>query len=168
MPLISLSPKIITGFLAVLFLLNINIFSPFKHEIKVQIHQHQDGFDYVDFYGNIEINNENLFLIVRVEDNEKTINHNKKEDKKEDKKEERTNIKDDKTPGSFKITIQNKKGEKIDINKDYGSGRKSQFDQECEEKIINEVLDYINGMKDKSLKSRLFNTVTKFKNYCNK
>lgn len=137
MPII-VGQKIIGGFLALLFLSNIVI----GNTIGSKIYNHKVKDAYVEFIGKIVINKEKHNLIIQLEDN----------------------IIDDKTPGRFRIIIENKKGEKVEIDHDYGSGEKSDFDRDCEEKIINSIIEYIDNMKDKSLRDRLSN----FTNYCNK
>lgn len=187
MPQFLIGQKLIGGFLTLIFICSINIGNLFSNnypEIDVKINNHEETTNYLNFYGTFNIDGEKHNLILSLDKTESYKKEEKKEDKKEDKNinenkniredknnksiNENTNIKDDKTPGRFKIIIENKNGEKVKIDNDYGSGTKSEFDKICEEKILNEVTEYIRKMKDKSFKERFINMLYGFVDYCNK
>jgi len=151
MPIV-IGQKVIGGLLAILFVFNLNIINLNKFDIK--FFNHEEYMDYVNFYSICNIYGKEYTTIIQLEKNE---NANIKR-----------NETDDLTPGSFKIIIQNKKGEKIVIDKNYGSKDKHSFDKIFEEKIANELTEYISSMKNTSLKDKIINSLNSFVNYCNR
>lgn len=183
--------KIVTGFMALLFLMNMSLFGNKTPEVKAKIYNHQEQIGYVDFYGTFTIDGEDCPMIVSVEVDEQSITQNqniyKEEYKKEDKtyqeqknKNEQINknseniiIRDDRTPGRMKIKIKTRHGDIVEVDDDIGSGERSEFEQECKKEIITEVRDYLAEIKNEmrnsntSLWNKLDKTVNGFLRYVN-
>lgn len=161
-----LTNKVIIGAVGLLLFLNINFTG--KYHISSKIYNYHDNL----FYGELSIDNRKLPMIIEIEgDNEKTINTNinKEEDinKKEDKKEFNEKVVDDKTPGSIKIKIKDEKGKEIIYDRKMGSGKVSEFDQACINKITDSLVDYMNSSKGKSVTQSVKKFIYGFVDYCN-
>lgn len=154
--------KAIGGFMAILLLLNININGLTSDKVSVKINKH-----YMDsFYGTINIDGEKLPLVVMVESEVTREELNKKEDinKKEDKTIEKIN--NDKTPGKIIIKIPSKNGDVVYEN-DMGNGKKSEFDQRVNEKVIDSLVGYIDKHNE-GISGRTKDVVKGFYDYCKK
>jgi len=100
--------------------------------------------------------------------NEQKIDNNSNINKKEDKHNENIKITDDKTPGSFTVTIKNDKGEERIIYRDMGSKEMSEIDGKCFGKIIDGVMEDISKSRDGSIRKGVIEKIKGFKNYLNK
>ena len=100
--------------------------------------------------------------------NEQKINNNSNINKKEDKHNENIKITDDKTPGSFTVTIKNDKGEERIIYRDMGSREMSEIDGKCFGKIIDGVMEDISKSRDGSIRKGVIEKIKGFKDYLNK
>lgn len=163
--------KAIGGLMALLLLLNININGLTSDKISVKINRYHID----NFYGTINVDGKKLPLIVSVSESKsyKKEEMNKKEDsnKKENinKKEDKTieKINNDKTPGKIVIKIPNKNGEIVYEN-DMGNGKKSEFDQRVNEKVIDSLVGYIEKHNDDGISSKTKDIVKGFYDYCKK
>ena len=182
--------KCIVGIMALFVMFGMNNLLFTKHGvIDAKIYKHEETQYGNKFYGDLIISDNKMPIIVNVEEdtnnktynynedktydenkqyNEQKINNNSNINKKEDKHNENIKITDDKTPGSFTVTIKNDKGEERIIYRDMGSKEMSEIDGKCFGKIIDGVMEDISKSRDGSIRKGVIEKIKGFKDYLNK